>query len=247
MLDRTALERALADAHIPTLMMVLVHLSGDARFLDSAPALVYDALGDGNGGLTPEYQAEIRRKVLEAAVAHDGKAVLAKPSEADLRKMMDYIAGAAIPDHYVPYLKEELVLDGGGDPKLPPKIAPKLKGRDLKVLIIGAGMSGMLTAIRLQQAGIAFVIVDKIAAKVYVFHADGRLRGAGSALLGMARGDDSTHCGGFLHWHKWGLSHSSPMEDDLGHLTPLSSLAIVRCECNSFKDNNVHASSISHG
>lgn len=34
-----------------------------------------------------------------------------------------------------------------------------------------------------------FVIVDKIDARVYVFHADGRLRGAAPALLGLARGD----------------------------------------------------------
>ena len=36
-----------------------------------------------------------------------------------------------------------------------------------------------------------FVIVDKMDAKVFVFDADGRLRGAASALLGLARGDDS--------------------------------------------------------
>lgn len=36
-----------------------------------------------------------------------------------------------------------------------------------------------------------FVIVDKINAKVFVFHADGQLRGAASALLGLARGDDA--------------------------------------------------------
>lgn len=36
-----------------------------------------------------------------------------------------------------------------------------------------------------------FVIVDKKAAKVFVFHADGRLRGAAPALLGLAKGDDS--------------------------------------------------------
>lgn len=36
-----------------------------------------------------------------------------------------------------------------------------------------------------------FLIVDKSDAKVYVFHADGRLRGAASALLGLAIGDDS--------------------------------------------------------
>ena len=36
-----------------------------------------------------------------------------------------------------------------------------------------------------------FVIVDKTAAKVFVFYADGRLRGVTPALFGQARGDDS--------------------------------------------------------
>ena len=36
-----------------------------------------------------------------------------------------------------------------------------------------------------------FAIVDKTDAKVFVFDADGRLRGAAAALLGLARGDDA--------------------------------------------------------
>ena len=36
-----------------------------------------------------------------------------------------------------------------------------------------------------------FVIVDKTGAKVFVFNADGELRGAAPALLGLAHGDDS--------------------------------------------------------
>ena len=36
-----------------------------------------------------------------------------------------------------------------------------------------------------------FAIVDKTDAKVFVFHADGRLRAAAPALLGLARGDDA--------------------------------------------------------
>jgi len=39
--------------------------------------------------------------------------------------------------------------------------------------------------------GLPFVIIDKVAAKVLVFGADGRLRGATPALLGLGRGDDS--------------------------------------------------------
>jgi len=39
--------------------------------------------------------------------------------------------------------------------------------------------------------GLPFVIVDKTDAKVFVFYADGRLRGAAPALLGLAKGDYS--------------------------------------------------------
>lgn len=36
-----------------------------------------------------------------------------------------------------------------------------------------------------------FLLIDKKAARVFAFHADGRLRGAAPVLLGMALGDDS--------------------------------------------------------
>lgn len=39
--------------------------------------------------------------------------------------------------------------------------------------------------------GLPFIIVDKVQAKVFVFGPDGRLRGASTALLGRARGDDT--------------------------------------------------------
>jgi len=39
--------------------------------------------------------------------------------------------------------------------------------------------------------GLPFVIVDKTAAKVFVFDDAGRLLGTGAALLGLARGDDT--------------------------------------------------------
>jgi hypothetical protein len=41
------------------------------------------------------------------------------------------------------------------------------------------------------NGGLPFVLVDKTGAKVFVFNADGRLRGAAHALLGSAAGDDS--------------------------------------------------------
>jgi hypothetical protein len=41
------------------------------------------------------------------------------------------------------------------------------------------------------NAGLPFVIIDKVAAKVFVFDPHGRLSGAAPALLGLTRGDDT--------------------------------------------------------
>jgi hypothetical protein len=41
------------------------------------------------------------------------------------------------------------------------------------------------------NAGLAFVIVDKVNAKVFLFDSEGRLSAATPALLGLGRGDDS--------------------------------------------------------
>ncbi|WP_206667857.1 L,D-transpeptidase [Sphingomonas glacialis] len=39
--------------------------------------------------------------------------------------------------------------------------------------------------------GLPFVVIDKVSARVFVFEASGVLRGASTALFGLARGDDS--------------------------------------------------------
>lgn len=41
------------------------------------------------------------------------------------------------------------------------------------------------------NAGASFVVIDKVRARVYVFEASGKLRGAAPALLGLAKGDDT--------------------------------------------------------
>ncbi len=41
------------------------------------------------------------------------------------------------------------------------------------------------------NGGLPFVIIDKTDAKIFIFDASGRIRGAAPALLGLARGDDT--------------------------------------------------------
>ena len=77
----------------------------------------------------------------------------------------------------------------GGDtlPKKPLKLAqfeqesPSTEARQIANWVVDSN----------NNAGLPFIILDKKEAKVFVFHPDGRLRGAAAALLGLAIGDHS--------------------------------------------------------
>jgi len=165
MSDHSAeLESALAAAHLPALAAALVHLTGDASFITKANWPVYDFFGDSKvGGYGEAVQAGLRAKAKAAIEAHLAGAPLPpSPDLATIREMMDFVAGVDIPEHYAPFLMEELAMSGA-DPKRPDWSSPKLKAAAarLPVVIIGAGMSGLLTGIRLRQAGIPFTIIEK--------------------------------------------------------------------------------------
>jgi len=159
------LEQGLNEAHLPALLMSLVHLTGDAGLLEEFPRPVYDFFADGRlGGYSPEVQEKLRDRA-RAAIAKfraGDRKVPAPPSAATVMKMMNFIAGVDIPEHYVPFLMEELSIDGV-DAKHPVWDGAKLDARrkDMRVVVIGAGMSGLLSAIRLQQAGIGFDVIEK--------------------------------------------------------------------------------------
>jgi len=163
MTDRD-LDEALAAAHLPSLAAALVHLTGDAGLVGRDRWPVYDFFSDSKiGGYSLARQAELREAARAAIQAHlAGTPLPPQPSFETVRKMMDFVAGAEIPEHYAPFLMEELQMSGV-DPKQPDWSSQKLKAAasKLPVVVIGAGMSGLLAGIRLQQAGIPFTIVEK--------------------------------------------------------------------------------------
>ena len=127
-LDPAELKQALADAHLPSLMMALVHLTGDAGHLDGVKP-VYDFFGDGQGGIAPEKQAQIR-ELAERVITEfiEGRRPLPPPpDQPTIRRMMDFISGSEIPERYVPFLMEELAVDGI-DRKRPVWAEAKLAG-----------------------------------------------------------------------------------------------------------------------
>ncbi|MDB5418545.1 MAG: 4-hydroxyacetophenone monooxygenase [Phenylobacterium sp.] len=162
--DTAMLDEALAVAHLPALLAALVHVTGDASWLKPEWRPAYQPLSRGETGLGPEKDAEIRaatRAALVEFLAGDRQLPPA-PDAATVRKMMDFVAGAEIPEGYADFAMDELAIVGRSS-KDPQFDQPRLKeaARKLKVLVIGAGMSGILTGIRLSQAGVSFEIIDK--------------------------------------------------------------------------------------
>jgi len=111
--DDGEIARAIEDAHLPSLIAAMVHLTGDASVLDGDIKPVYDFFGDGQGGLTDEQRARVKKAALGAISKYRDSGKIAAPlSEATIRRMMNFVAGAEIPDRYVPFLMEELALEG---------------------------------------------------------------------------------------------------------------------------------------
>lgn len=75
--------------------------------------------------------------------------------------MMSFMVGQEVPVEYVPMMMEEMALDGRDARATTPAANPRAEECGFRVIIIGAGMSGLLAAIRLEEAGIPYSVIEK--------------------------------------------------------------------------------------
>lgn len=156
--DEAQFAEAVALANIPTLLMVLVQLTGDRRWI-AEPYKVERQRGmsdNDSGGLAPQHQAEVRDAALEAVLAwRAGRPVaLPQPSDELLVEMLAWAMDDDVGPEYGPMIASLI----GVRTEVPEPIAAP---PGFRVLVIGAGVSGMCTAVSLRRAGIAFTIVEK--------------------------------------------------------------------------------------
>lgn len=156
--------KAISIANIPTLLMVLVQLTGDKCWLSPpfAPNRARGLDDNDSGGLPEAIQGQIRIAAADAVIAwKKGKPVaIAEPSASLLTRMISVSTGEAVPDNYGEVIAAEL------SPSVPQKNGRTFSGQvpeNFKAIIIGGGVSGICAGIRLQEYGIDFVIVEKSA------------------------------------------------------------------------------------
>ena len=160
--DDDQIRRALLDAELPALLAAVAHITGDVSILP--PSLRPDPLRlrEPQAGYSDEQQVLARAVIFDALrrFRDEQGGAPARPTDDELRSMMEFSVGSPVSDRYVPLLTEELALDG--DERAPhwskAAVAPD---RPFVVAIVGAGMSGIAAAHRLQQAGVDYVVFDK--------------------------------------------------------------------------------------
>ena len=163
--DDAVIAAALEEVTIPTLLCSMVHLTGDPSWIrgEHRPAAMF--LNEYQGFMSPEAQDAVRKMALPVILRYrDDGCVLPRdqPDDDLVREMMEFLAAASLPDDVLPMVLDEL---GLGDPD-PNRVAWRdaitTDARtEFPVVVIGCGQSGLLTGIRLQEAGVPFTIIEK--------------------------------------------------------------------------------------
>jgi 4-hydroxyacetophenone monooxygenase len=159
--DLGVLRDAVTIANIPTLIPVLVQLTGDQRWLDERfrprPGVGTDDNDD--GGLPEEVQREIRDAAVDAIAAWLGgrECALPEPSEQVLLRLLSVSMGERIPDEYGPMLRQVFGLQPDEAGRSPELTSPP----DVRVAIVGAGAAGIAMAHELGKLGVEYTIFER--------------------------------------------------------------------------------------
>jgi 4-hydroxyacetophenone monooxygenase len=153
---------ALLDVSIPTLMLSLVHMSGNIELIRGRlkPAGLF--INEVQGFMSEEDKAEVRALALDI-IKEYRDAGCPEPTPIDgeqLLEMMRWIACAEVPTELVPMLLEEMELTGTDDRQVARRATAEAAS-EFPVVVIGCGESGLLAGVRLSEAGIPYTIVEK--------------------------------------------------------------------------------------
>ena len=162
--DDAAIAAALEDVSVPALLCSLVHMTGDPSWIREVDLPRMPMSTDIQGGMTDEQLADVRRRAVPAIAAYrDAGCVAQQLSQDVVEEMMAFLAGKPLePTVMVPLFLEDLHLDGtdSGAITWGAEFPDDVKAA-APVVVIGCALSGIVAGIRLKQAGLPFVILEK--------------------------------------------------------------------------------------
>jgi 4-hydroxyacetophenone monooxygenase len=157
------LRKALDEADIVPLLMVLVQFTGDIDLMERCAPTIHGPF-DAQQKIPQPLRQEIVDKLICLFDRHPpiSERALREPDDALLLRMMSVAVGQSVPAIYTQMMREDLRFDGRDPAGIQWSTRASVEQRKrFRVAIIGAGVSGVLAAIRLRQAGIPFVLFEK--------------------------------------------------------------------------------------
>lgn len=156
--DDAALAQGLVEADTRALLMTYVHLSRDEDMLERfAPHLPSASMG-----MVPNPSEELLTLLRERmhALLTTPSAVTAQPITREmLNRIMSVGMGETVDPEFIPLLLEQTGL--GPQPDRSARVARQRIPQGFKVLVIGAGLTGIAAGVKLAEAGYDYEIIEK--------------------------------------------------------------------------------------
>jgi len=159
--ERLDLSSTVAEGDIRCLLMVLMHMTGDERWLEPPykPKRDVRLIPDPDAGLPQAIQDEIRAAVVNLFARGHPKPVISDPGDELMLRMMRACLGENVTPEYAPLMREEMgfVARDARWTKAPSNETLAQQ----HVLIVGAGVCAIALGVALGRLGIPYTIVEK--------------------------------------------------------------------------------------
>lgn len=161
--DPAKMRAGLAGADIAPTLMVLAQFGNEGDLLDRAAPHIFGAWSFMED-MPDTLKAEIRERLAMTleAIAADPEAFAPSFDPGRMQTILSRCVGQQVPEEYVPLIMEEMQFSGVDSRALQwtGAQAPS-RAKGFRVVVIGAGFAGICAAIRLKQAGIPYVVIEK--------------------------------------------------------------------------------------